>query len=88
MDQELHGQELQNHRLTQLESSIGQVLEKLDKLIDNKSDYRVKMSERIVRLEERQSNLQRIVYGAIGVLISVEIAGVFFVLDRASKSVP
>ena len=38
--------------------------------------------ERLTRVEERQQALARIVYGAIGVLVSVEVGGVLYVLQR------
>ena len=38
--------------------------------------------ERLTRVEERQQSLSRIVYGAIGVLVSIEVIGITYVLQR------
>ena len=38
--------------------------------------------ERLTRVEERQLGLARIVYGAIGALVAVEVGGVLYVLQR------
>ena len=38
--------------------------------------------ERLTRVEERQQSLARIVYGAIGVLVAVEVGGVMYVLQQ------
>ena len=38
--------------------------------------------ERLTRVEERQQSLARIVYGAIGALVTIQVAGVLFVLER------
>ena len=37
--------------------------------------------ERLVRVEERQQALSRIVYGAIGVLVTIEVGGILYVLQ-------
>ena len=53
--------------------------------IDSKLDAHLadhSIIQRITRLEERQSNIQRIVYGAITVLVTLEVAGVFYVLEH------
>ncbi|MCY4056638.1 MAG: hypothetical protein OXG44_01420 [Gammaproteobacteria bacterium] len=42
----------------------------------------VDLVERVTRMEERQQALSRIVYGAIGVLVTIEVGGVLYVLQQ------
>ena len=44
--------------------------------------YLTGIVERLTRVEERQQSLARIVYGAIGALVTINVAGVLFVLQR------
>ena len=41
--------------------------------------------ERLTRVEERQQGLARIVYGAIGTLVAIQVGGVLYVLQRFAE---
>ena len=64
-------------RLTNIEGWMSNLDGKMDSHLTDHSSI-----QRITRLEERQNHLQRIVYGAIGILVTLEIAGVIYVLER------
>ena len=71
---------LQDHRLTEVEEDCRELramhkelMEKLGTFIDAHNANRVSVTEKLVQLEERQNSLQRIVYGAIGALVTMEI---------------
>ena len=38
--------------------------------------------ERLTRVEERQQALARVVYGAIGALVTIQVGGVLYLLQR------
>ena len=74
-----------SYRLRMLEEGQQKCIEKLDTIIENKNTYREAMGERVTRLEERQSSIQRIVYGAVGTLVMVEVGGIMYVLQRFTE---
>ena len=43
------------------------------------------VAERLTRVEERQQGLARVVYGAIGTLVAIEVGGVLYVLQRLTE---
>ena len=77
--------ELSQHRITTLEDKYTEINTKLDTLIAGQSERYESLLIRVVKLEERQMNLQKIVYGAIGVLVSLEMAGLMYVLQRVAE---
>ena len=61
-------------RLMRLETQQEQTMEAIRQLTG--------VVERLTRVEERQQGLARIVYGAIGTLVTIEVGGVLYVLQR------
>ena len=79
-------QNVQDFRLGKLEESIGEILSKLEEILEEKGQFRLDVMERITRLEERHGNLQRIVYGAGGALVTIQIASILYILQRLADT--
>ena len=80
------GQNVQDFRLGKLEDSIGEILSKLEEILEEKGQFRLDVMERITRLEERHGNLQRIVYGAGGALVTIQVASILYILQRLADT--
>ena len=64
-------------RLTRLETQQEQTMNAIIQLTG--------LVERLTRVEERQQGLARIVYGAIAMLVTIEVGGVLYVLQGFTK---
>ena len=84
---------LQDHRLAEIETDIRELRQelrtvhtelmgKMDKFIEAHNDKRVDVHGTLIKHGERLDSLQRLVYGAIGTFVALEIGLVVaFVTD-------
>ena len=76
-----------HYRIDNLEQDIHEIKDMLQASNAKFDDFlkvRQEYVERIVRLEERLGFVQKIVYGAIGLLASAEVAGIIYVLQKTT----